>query len=160
MNTIALVYNVSIWKWTQLSSSYTPLSNNDELGKVIPNCYLIIKNGYIHDINSYDDNLLDMILSMYSYDVIINGNQQLVLPGLIDSHIHISLLGESQYYVDLSDCYSIDMMSKKLCMHNEMYPHLSWIIGVNWDQEKLQVFPNRNHLDETNISKPVIYKIT
>ena len=152
---VVLIYNVSIWKWMNISSElYTPLSDNN-LGGLINNCYIVIKNGYIIDINDYHSNELDRILSLNDYDVIINGHQQLLLPGLIDSHIHINLLGESQYYVDLSDCYSIDMMNKKISMHNNNYPHLTWIIGVNWDQEKLQLFPTRHDLDLMNINKPV-----
>jgi predicted amidohydrolase YtcJ len=58
----------------------------------------------------------------------------MILPGLMDSHIHVALTGESAHYVDLSDCTSIDAMKTALAVHAKKHPGLPWIIGVNWDQ--------------------------
>ena len=74
---------------------------------------------------------------------------------LSDSHIHVGLTGESQYFVDLNDCYSIEDMQNKLKLHLLQYPHILWVQGVNWDQTKLGRYPTRIDLDVLEAVRPV-----
>lgn len=74
---------------------------------------------------------------------------------IADSHIHVAMLGESQYFVDLADCYSVDSLQEKVSAHILRYPDLPWVIGVNWDQTKLGVYPHREHIDSVHTDKPV-----
>lgn len=62
---------------------------------------------------------------------------QLVLPGLMDAHLHVLMTGESAYYLDLQGCTSIAQLQRKLADHQEAHPELPWIVGVNWDQVDL-----------------------
>ena len=57
-----------------------------------------------------------------------------MLPGLMDAHIHVMLMGESAHYLDLGDCNSIASMKEKLSVHAANNPSLAWIVGTNWDQ--------------------------
>ena len=65
------------------------------------------------------------------------------------------MFGESQYYVDLVDCYSIEELLEKIRAHLEKYPDLPWITGVNWDQTKLGRYPTRHDLAKLSTPKPV-----
>ena len=76
-----------------------------------------------------------------------------------DSHIHVAILGESQYFVDLADCYSMASLKDKVKSHIARYPDLPWVIGVNWDQTNLGAFPHRRDVDEIHATKPVSYNI-
>jgi len=68
---------------------------------------------------------------------------------ITDSHIHVSMVGESQYFVDLRHCDSIDSLRNTLKAHMQMHPEneLPWIVGVNWDQTVLGRYPNRFDID-------------
>jgi predicted amidohydrolase YtcJ len=66
------------------------------------------------------------------------------------------MVGESQYFVDLQDCYSISSVQDKLRVHIAKFPDLPWVIGVNWDQTKIGRYLCRQDLDELECDKPVL----
>lgn len=72
-----------------------------------------------------------------------------------DSHIHIGLFGESQHYVNLEECKSIEDLCEKLIAGSKNEPDLPFVIGFNWDQSKLGRLPTRQDLDSLPINKPV-----
>jgi predicted amidohydrolase YtcJ len=76
-------------------------------------------------------------------------------PSYADSHIHIGLFGESQYFVDLSGCYSIEELQQAVIRHIAKHPTLPWVTGVNWDQTKLGRYPTRQDLAAVQTEKPV-----
>ena len=83
------------------------------------------------------------------------------------------MLGESHYFVDLGNCFSIQEILDLVSTHDKKHSYLKWIVGIftlneyvsttvvlrfsgiNWDQSKLGRYPNRNDLDGLNIEKPV-----
>jgi predicted amidohydrolase YtcJ len=65
------------------------------------------------------------------------------------------MLGESQHYVNLNDCESIDNLKEKVREAFLAEPELPFIIGFNWDQSKLGRLPEMADLDDLNIDKPV-----
>ena len=73
---------------------------------------------------------------------VIDGEGQTVVPGLIDSHIHVAGYGESLYFLQLGLCKSIDMLQEALKTHNEMHADLPWIQGTHWEQEELGKYVN------------------
>lgn len=72
----------------------------------------------------------------------------------IDSHIHVSMLGESQHYINLIDCYSLDALTSLLAQKSLDEPDLPFYVGFNWDQTKLGGLPTRELLDSVT-AKPV-----
>jgi predicted amidohydrolase YtcJ len=64
-------------------------------------------------------------------------------------------LGESQHYINLIDCDTIDSLKAKILEGNEKEPDLPFLIGFNWDQEKLGRLPSVSDLESLNIAKPV-----
>lgn len=119
-------------------------------GNVIKDAWISVLNCKINEIGtgevSFDTN---------EYDEIIDANHQLVVPGLMDSHIHVAMLGESKNFLNLKSCQSITDLQELLKNHCEKYKDLSWIIGVNWDQTDFGRYPNREDLDIVCNDKPV-----
>ncbi|KAL7694006.1 putative metal-dependent hydrolase, composite domain superfamily, amidohydrolase 3 [Plasmopara halstedii] len=83
----------------------------------------------------------------------------LVLPGLHDSHIHVSMLGESAEWLDLSGCSSYVEFSERLERYAAHYPEKAWIIGIGWAQDTLSNdarYPNRHEIDAVIRDRPVL----
>lgn len=58
----------------------------------------------------------------------------LMLPGLMDAHLHVMLTGEAAYYLDCQGCTSVAQLVDKVREHCSAHPDLPWIVGINWDQ--------------------------
>lgn len=65
------------------------------------------------------------------------------------------MLGESQYYVNLADCFSLSDLKDKVKRHIEKHSDIEWIIGVGWDHSFFGRYPTRFDLDEVSDKKPV-----
>lgn len=140
--------NATVWNWRENDSeSATKID-----GYIRENATVVVTNGWITSI-TYDES--DTTLNeCNSFGETIDAKGQLLLPGLNDSHVHVSMIGESQYFLNLSGCTSILMMKELLQKHCSEYPDIENIIGVNWDQEIMQSYPSRHDLDEVCPNKP------
>jgi len=78
-----------------------------------------------------------------------------VLPGFIDSHMHLNSLGQSLKMLNLKGTKSIEELKTKLKGYAEK-TSTSWILGFGWDQEELGRYPTRGDLDEVVDDKPVL----
>lgn len=138
-----LIYNVSVWQWkgTGSAAALTPFAldgscDRDSIGDVLPLCYVTVHKGFISAVVEYLTDTADLSdvmtrVVLTDFDVVIDGRSRLLLPGLVDSHIHVGLLGESRYFVDLSSCYSMDELLSTLRKHITLHAeHVNWIIGV------------------------------
>jgi predicted amidohydrolase YtcJ len=146
-----LIYNASVWQWRAPSKL---LVGDEDLGYVLQGCRVTIENGFFTSVSS---GCSQAAPSFEGYDTVIDAKQQLLLPGLIDAHIHVAMLGESQYFVHLQDCASMEQLRAKLTQHLALHPDLPWLTGVNWDQAKLGRYPTRHDIDAVG-SKPVSYE--
>jgi predicted amidohydrolase YtcJ len=81
----------------------------------------------------------------------------MIVPGLIDSHAHLSMLGSNLDELDLRDCKSQEEVAAKVKKRAEERPGDGWILGRNWDQSLWpgQVFPTRASLDQALPDRPV-----
>jgi len=113
--------------------------------------YVSIKDGWICNV-LFEGN---PSFNESSFTNIVDAKGGLVLPGLHDSHIHVAMLGESRYFLNLIDCYSIEYLKEMLRKHLLLYPDINYIQGVNWDQTKLGRYPNRFDLDDVCATKPI-----
>ena len=82
----------------------------------------------------------------------ISMNKSLVLPGLIDSHAHLLLLGEKMNSIDLNGATSVDQIRQRILDYLDKNPAISsdsWIKGMGWDQTLFDhpVFPSFKDLD-------------
>ena len=80
-----------------------------------------------------------------------------ILPGFIDSHIHLDELGLSLRILDLRGVKSIRELKEKLRDYASK-SRSQWIIGRGWDQELFEEkkWPTRWDLDEVVSDRPVL----
>ena len=86
-----------------------------------------------------------------------DGKGRVMLPGLIDAHVHVMGLGLAALTLDLSDTNSLGEALEKIrtfAAENESRP---WILGRGWNQEKwgLGRFPTAAELDSAVSDRPV-----
>jgi predicted amidohydrolase YtcJ len=80
-----------------------------------------------------------------------------VLPGFIDSHLHLMNLGLSLRNLALEDVRSIEDLKAKVREHASKIGDDEWILGRGWDQERFRErrYPTRKDLDEAAPGRPV-----
>ena len=87
---------------------------------------------------------------------IIDLGGKTVLPGFIDSHMHLDELGEYLSMLDLRGVQSIEELKEKLRKFGEKKD--GWLRGHGWDQELFEEkrWPTRHDLDEVVNDRPVM----
>jgi predicted amidohydrolase YtcJ len=82
-----------------------------------------------------------------------------LIPGFIDTHIHVVDFGRFLTWIDLRDVKSIEEMKSSLRKRAKKTPREKWIIGHGWDQARFteKRFPNLFDLDLTSPDNPVIF---
>ena len=87
----------------------------------------------------------------------LDGKGRVMMPGLIDAHLHVMGLGLAALTLDLSDTASLDQALAKIAAFARDNPQRPWIIGRGWNQEKwgLGRFPTAADLDRVVADRPV-----
>jgi len=90
-------------------------------------------------------------------DYLVDGGGKVMLPGMIDAHVHVMGIGFGALTLDLSDTNSLEEALAKIkafAAENEGRP---WILGRGWNQEKwgLGRFPTAAELDAVVADRPV-----
>ena len=90
--------------------------------------------------------------------VIISLNGKTVIPGFIDTHIHVADFGRFLTWLDLRDLTSLDEIRNSLRKRAHETPVGKWIIGHGLDQSRLKEkqLPNLSDLDVASPNNPVI----
>ncbi|MFQ3236295.1 MAG: putative amidohydrolase YtcJ [Paraglaciecola sp.] len=93
----------------------------------------------------------------YPDAIYIDGENKVMLPGLIDAHGHIMGLGETLLQVDVRDIPSAQKTAQKVRDYAQKNPQLDWITGRGWNQVLWtdKQFPLARQLDEYIQDKPV-----
>jgi len=88
----------------------------------------------------------------------VNLQGRTVVPGLIDSHIHVGDFGKFLMWIDLKDVDSIEEMQRRIRERAQKIPEGRWIIGSGWDQTRFaeKRYPTFRDLDEASPDNPVI----
>ncbi len=81
----------------------------------------------------------------------------LVLPGLVDSHIHLVGYAHSLVRIDLADTTSPDEGLGRIAGFISRLPEGAWLRGRGWDKQRwgMDDFPTREMLDRVSPSNPV-----
>lgn len=89
---------------------------------------------------------------------IINLNGKTVVPGFIDSHIHVADFGKFLTWINLQNVKSIKELQKKVKERSEKISKERWIIGQGWNQTNFSEkrMPNSKDLDKATSDNPVI----
>lgn len=87
-----------------------------------------------------------------------DGNQQFLIPGLIDAHGHVSSLGNELLRVQLRGITSEKLAAKEVASFAKRNPNTKWILGRGWNQVlwPTKSFPTRQSLDKLNIDRPIV----
>ncbi len=90
-------------------------------------------------------------------DYQLDGEGRVMLPGMIDAHLHVMGLGLSRLTLDLSGTNSLDEALAKIREFAADNPARPWILGRGWNQEKwgLGRFPTAAELDTAVSDRPV-----
>jgi hypothetical protein len=91
--------------------------------------------------------------------VVIRLNGKTVVPGFIDTHIHVADFGRLLTWIDLSNADSITEMQNLVKKSVEKSPKGKWLLGRGWNQTRFKEerFPNRFDLDAVSPDNPVIF---
>jgi predicted amidohydrolase YtcJ len=90
-------------------------------------------------------------------DYRLDGRGKVMVPGMIDAHVHVMDIGFAALTLDLSDTTSLDDALRKIGAFAEENPGRPWILGRGWNQEKwgLGRFPTAAELDAVVPDRPV-----
>lgn len=90
-------------------------------------------------------------------DYRLDGEGRVMIPGMIDAHVHVMDIGFAALTLDLSDTTSLEDALAKIKAFADANPGRPWIIGRGWNQEKwgLGRFPTAAELDAVVSDRPV-----
>ncbi|MFM6932655.1 MAG: amidohydrolase [Novosphingobium sp.] len=90
-------------------------------------------------------------------DYYIDGKGRVLMPGLIDAHVHVMSLGIGAMTLDLSETKSLAEAQAAIARFAAEHPERKWIIGRGWNQEvwKLGRFPTATEIDAVVKDRPV-----
>ena len=88
---------------------------------------------------------------------LLDGKDQIVMPGLIDSHAHVVSVGFAAMTLDLSDTHSLAEALARTAAYAKAHPDRPWILGRGWNQELWSEhrYPTAAELDAVVPDRPV-----
>lgn len=91
-------------------------------------------------------------------DYAVDGKGAFVIPGLVDSHLHVMDVGFGALTLDLSSTRSLAEAQAAIREYAARNPDRRWIIGRGWNQESwgLGRFPTAAELDAAIADRPVL----
>ncbi len=114
----------------------------------------IIEDSMIQSISSTEE----ILKQVQEDDEIIDLNGMLVLPGFIDSHMHLLELGFYLSCVQLASCTSLDEMKEKLVHRSKEIKADEWLIARGYNEENFtseKKKPTRFFLDSISKDIPI-----
>ncbi len=86
-----------------------------------------------------------------------DGNGRVMLPGLVDAHLHVMSLGLGRLTLDLSPTRTLDEALSRIAAYAAANPDRPWLVGRGWNQERwgLGRFPTAAELDAVVSDRPV-----
>lgn len=102
------------------------------------------------------DTLMNLPEARYATKCCLKG--ETILPGMTDSHMHLSTLARGRIALDLSSIRSLQELLHILGEEAARAPEDSWIYGVCFNETRWKdpVIPTRRDLDSLGLSQPVL----
>ena len=90
-------------------------------------------------------------------DYRLDGRGRVVVPGMIDAHLHVMAVGFGVLTLDLSETRTLAEAQARIAAYAAAHPDRPWIIGRGWNQEAwgLGRFPTAAELDAAVSDRPV-----
>lgn len=108
----------------------------------------------------YLGNEEDTVSREHHYDAIFNLEGRMVIPGLIDSHMHLLNTGYTLTKLNLNQCESIEQLvhKGKNFIKEQNLTKDKWLLGRGWNQDKLSEgrYPTRSDLDLISKEIPIL----
>ena len=93
---------------------------------------------------------------------LIDAEARMVLPGLIDSHVHFSSGGAGIKNVDLNGATTVEEMVLRIKAWAKAHPEATWISGRGWSYDVFKrlnpPYPTRQMLDSAIPGRPVFVR--
>ena len=91
-------------------------------------------------------------------DRVVDVEGATVIPGLIDSHLHVAALGEHTAQLDLTGVASRDELLAKVRDFSSRISADRWVVGGGWDDNRFAVkgLPTLAELDEAAGGRPLL----
>jgi len=114
-------------------------------------------NGLVFDEDGKITQVLTRSDKRPQVDYRLDGEGRVMIPGMIDAHVHVMDIGFAALTLDLSGTTSLEDALAKIKAFAEANPGRPWIIGRGWNQEKwgLGRFPTAAELDAVVSDRPV-----
>ena len=124
----------------------------DNTGELISFSNMVFDGGKVIAIGGVELN------KQFPHAAQIDGQNKVLLPGLIDAHGHVLGLGETLLQVDLRESKSALDAAKMVQAYAKQQQELTWITGRGWNQVLWpgKAFPTASMLDEYVKNKPVM----
>jgi predicted amidohydrolase YtcJ len=89
---------------------------------------------------------------------VIDLNGKIVVPGFIDTHIHVADFGKCLLWLDLNGVKSIEELQRRLKERAQATASGKWIVGRGWNQARFRErrLPTLSDLDSVSPNNPVI----
>lgn len=89
-------------------------------------------------------------------DYKLDGKGQVLMPGIVDSHVNLIPLGFQAYTLDLSAARSLAEAQGRIAAYAAAHPDRTWIIGRGWNEERwnLNRLPTAADLDTVTAGRP------
>jgi predicted amidohydrolase YtcJ len=107
----------------------TPASGSGDDVPTFASC-MVIKNGLIDHIGTEDDAIVVEAKSNGAKTQDLGG--QTVLPGFVDGHIHLLMLGQSLAKVKLDACKTLEDIRNEIKAYAASHPEVPRIFGNGW----------------------------
>ena len=113
---------------------------------------MLVTDGRIAAIGSTDE----LLAIKPEKTEIVDLNNQVVLPGLVDCHAHVGITGRRLFELELAGKTKEEILEAVKERTAQLKPG-QWICGMGWNQElwKEKVFPTKEDLDAVAPYNPV-----
>lgn len=119
---------------------------------------VVVENGKIADIGSHQDMMLQW---GRAGSKIIDLQGSMVIPGIIDSHLHLSGVAFNILDLDLIGVTSKAEMLHKIKEKAQTIPESKWLVGLGWDENLFtdgSTIPTIEELDDVTPHCPIFLK--
>ncbi|HKP28645.1 MAG TPA: amidohydrolase, partial [Gemmatimonadales bacterium] len=126
---------------------YTADSANPKAEAVAVRAGKIVFVGSAADVKTYEG----------SHTEVIDLGGNTLTPGFVDSHVHLSGVGQREMILNLEGTRSLDEMVARVKAQVDRAAPGAWVVGLNWIETPWNPrrFPTRQDLDRISPSNPV-----